>query len=141
MIAERNRLARDIHDTLAQGLTGVVVQLEAAEDALTLGLTRETSEHIDHAKELARASLNEARRSVAALRPEVLERRTLREALEAHVRWVTKGTCVRAEFVTRGTPRPLPAAHEEHLLRIDQEAITNALRHVRDSRTIALRLV
>jgi signal transduction histidine kinase len=134
VIAERNRLARDIHDTIAQGLTGVVVQLEAAEDALTLGLNPDASEHIDHAKALARDSLNEARRSVAALRPEVLERRTIREALDALVRSVTKGTGVRVEFVTRGTPRSLPAEYEDNLLRIGQEAITNALRHARPRR-------
>src|SRR5207237_2260661 len=66
---ERNRMARDIHDTLAQGFTGVIVQLEAAEDAISYGSRKDADKHLHRAGELARRSLSEARRSVHALRP------------------------------------------------------------------------
>src|SRR6266487_1820585 len=74
VLGERNRMARDIHDTLAQGFTGVIVQLEAAEDAIACYRRKEADEHLQQASELARRSLNEARRSVHALRPEALQR-------------------------------------------------------------------
>src|SRR4029077_21038489 len=70
---ERNRMARDIHDTLAQGFTGVIVQLEAAEDAISCGDREEADNHLHRAGELARQSLSEARRSVHALRPRALQ--------------------------------------------------------------------
>ena len=66
---ERMRIAREIHDTLAQGFTGIIVQLEAAEDAQARGLTQDNATHLKRASELARESLREARRSVLALRP------------------------------------------------------------------------
>src|SRR5947208_4759197 len=69
VLQERTRMARDIHDTLAQGFTGVIVQLEAAEDALASGSREEAEDHIGRAGDLARRSLSEARRSVHALRP------------------------------------------------------------------------
>ncbi|PYK14062.1 MAG: hypothetical protein DME64_12085, partial [Verrucomicrobia bacterium] len=74
VLEERNRMARDIHDTLAQGFTGVIVQLESAEDAMACCRRKEANEHLRRASELARRSLNEARRSVHALRPEALQR-------------------------------------------------------------------
>src|SRR6185295_11204348 len=83
VIAERNRMARDIHDTLAQGFTGVIVQLEAAEDARLRGLAAEADEHLHRARDMARESLGEARRSVHALRPQALEENDLCEALDA----------------------------------------------------------
>src|SRR5207253_5486735 len=67
VMAERNRMARDIHDTLAQGFTGVIVQLEAAADAKSKRLAKEEQEHVTRAGSLARESLQEARRSVRAL--------------------------------------------------------------------------
>src|SRR6266540_575759 len=74
ILEERNRMARDIHDTLAQGFTGVIVQLESAEDAIACCRRKEANEHLRRASELARRSLNEARRSVHALRPQALQR-------------------------------------------------------------------
>src|SRR5437763_4769101 len=70
---ERNRMARDIHDTLAQGFTGVIVQFEAAEDAVSCGARKDADKHLHRAGELARQSLSEARRSVHALRPRALQ--------------------------------------------------------------------
>src|SRR5262249_29269190 len=72
ILEERTRMARDIHDTLAQGFTGVIVQLEAVADAISSNEPTEASKYLHRASELARRSLNEARRSVHALRPEAL---------------------------------------------------------------------
>jgi signal transduction histidine kinase len=133
VIAERNRLARDIHDTLAQGFTGVIVQLEAAADATSKGLAKESSDHLDRAAELARESLREARRSVRALRPQALEKNHLCEALDSLMKKMTAGTNLRAEFKLGGQPRPLPRDWDENLLHIGQEVLTNVLRHAQAS--------
>ena len=82
VMAERNRMARDIHDTLAQGFTGVIVQLEAVEEAMSRNQAVKASGHLNRAGELARESLREARRSVQALRPQALEEKQLSEALK-----------------------------------------------------------
>jgi PAS domain S-box-containing protein len=133
VIAERNRMARDIHDTLAQGFTGVIVQLEAASDAAQRGLAKEADTHLERAKQLARESLTEARRSVRALRPMSLDDKELTEALEALVRKTTAGTSVCAEFTLIGKPCKLPTDWDANLLRIVQEVLTNVLRHAHAS--------
>src|SRR5437016_8698115 len=133
VMAERNRMARDIHDTLAQGFTGVIVQLEAVEEAMSKDQAVKASGHLNQAGELARASLREARRSVQALRPQVLEEKPLSEALKDLIDKMTGGTTVRAEFTLRGHPRELSAEWEANILRIGQEVLTNVLRHARAS--------
>lgn len=133
VLAERNRLARDIHDAIAHGLTGVIVQLDAADDALSRGLNRELSAHLERASELAREGLNEARRSVHALRPMALGQNNLCEAMEMLIRNLTADTTMSATFSLAGEPRPLPVACEDNLLRVAQEVLTNALRHGRAS--------
>jgi signal transduction histidine kinase len=137
IVAERNRLARDIHDTLAQGFTGVIVQLEAAEDARLRGLEPESVEHLRRAQALARESLQEARRSVRALRPQALDGSTLCAALESLVKQTTHGTEIGTEFLVVGEPRPLVASFEENLYRICQELLTNVVRHARAERVVA----
>jgi len=127
--AERNRMAREIHDTLAQGFTGVIVQLEAAADAISEGMEKEANEHIARASDLARGSLQEARRSVRALRPQVLEEKDLCGALEDMLKKLTAGTELRTELALEGAPRMLPPSWGENLLRIGQEVLTNSLRH------------
>lgn len=134
VLAERNRLARDIHDTLAQGFTGVIVQLEAAEDARLRGLGDEADQHVRRAVDLARDSLREARRSIGALRPAPLDGGTLAEALPQLFRRMLAGTGVELEFAVRGTATALPSEWEDDLLRIGQEALTNVLRHARARR-------
>jgi PAS domain S-box-containing protein len=129
ILIERTRLARDIHDTLAQGFTGVVVQMEAAEEALLDEDPDHAVEHVRRARELARESLGEARRSVHALRPQVLERASFPEALQAIISNTTSGTSLRSQFQIHGEPRQLPASIEENFLRIGQEALSNALKH------------
>jgi PAS domain S-box-containing protein len=131
ILEERNRMARDIHDTLAQGFTGVIVQLEAVEDAIGCCRSKEANEHLRRASELARRSLNEARRSVHALRPQALQRDNFWEALKGIVKSTTAGTMLHTRFELRGKLRELPPVWQENLLHIGQEALTNALKHAR----------
>jgi signal transduction histidine kinase len=133
VVDERNRLAREIHDTLAQGFTGVIVQLEAAEDAKLKGFPDEADVHLDHARALARESLKEARRSVQALRPRALEKEDLCQALRTQFAKVSAGSGTQCDFTVRGKPGELPREWDEHILRICQEALTNVLRHARAS--------
>jgi signal transduction histidine kinase len=129
VMAERDRVVRDVHDTLAHAFTGVIVQLEASDDASARGLDAEAGAHIARAEAMARAGLKEARRSVMALRPQVLEGNDLSTALREMVTGMTDGTSVNSEFAQGGVARELPPAWDEHLLRIGQEALTNAIRH------------
>ena len=124
---ERQRMAGEIHDTLAQGLTGIVAQLEAAELAGQDAARR--TRHLSLAKSLARDSLAEARRSVQALRPQLLEGARLPEALrELAEQWtLTSGIPVRAEV--DGTAAPLQPALEVVLFRAAQEALANIAKH------------
>jgi signal transduction histidine kinase len=131
VLEERNRMARDIHDTLAQGFTGVIVQLESAEDAIACCRRKEANEHLRRASELARRSLNEARRSVHALRPQALQRDNFWEALKGIVKNTTAGTNLHSRFELRGRLRRLSPIWQENLLHIGQEALTNALKHAR----------
>jgi PAS domain S-box-containing protein len=131
ILEERNRMARDIHDTLAQGFTGVIVQLEAVEDAIACCRRKEANEHLQRASELARQSLNEARRSVHALRPQALQRGNFWEALKGIVKNTTAGTTLHTRFELRGKLRELPLVWQENLLHIGQEALTNALKYAR----------
>jgi PAS domain S-box-containing protein len=133
VIAERNRVARDIHDTLAQGFTGVIVHLGAASEATAKGLTQKSADHLSQAEGLARGSLAEARRSVQALRPLALEENNLCDALEDLFTKMTKGTSLRSEFICLGTQNSLPDNWDENILHIGQEILTNALRHAQAS--------
>jgi signal transduction histidine kinase len=134
VIAERNRMARDIHDTLAQGFIGVIVQLEAAADARSRGMTKESDEHCERAANLARESLHEARRSVLALRPPILDESNLCEAMETLFGKMTASTALTPEFRLHGQPVTLPPECEEGLLRIAQESLNNTLRHAQATR-------
>jgi signal transduction histidine kinase len=128
---ERQRMAREIHDTLAQGLTGVITQLQALELAKD---RPERWRHLDTAMRLARDSLAEARRSVQAVGPAALERARLPEALAEVVdRWATLNG-VPAEITTTGTARRLHPEIEVALLRTAQEALANAAKHAAASR-------
>src|SRR6058998_2810622 len=129
ILEERNRMARVIHDTLAQGFTGVIVQLEAAEDAIACCRRNEANEHLQRAGELARRSLNEARRSVHALRPQALQGGNFWEALKGIIKNTTAGTALHTKFNLRGKMRHLPLVWQENLLHIGQESLTNALRY------------
>jgi PAS domain S-box-containing protein len=131
VLEERNRMARDIHDTLAQGFTGVIVQLEAAEDAIAEGQQKEADKHLHRAAGLARESLSEARRSVHALRPDALRRADLWEALKGIIKRTTAGTPLHATFERRGKLPELPPIWQENLLHIGLEALSNTLKYAR----------
>lgn len=131
VLAERNRMAREIHDHLAQGFTGVLLQMEAAEALLgrlqgdpTPVLTR-----LEHARQLASDSLQEARRSVMALRPRKPEGTDLLGAIRHLADRLLTGTDIKVELAQTGRPRDLGESLEEELLRMAQETLTNALRH------------
>ena len=124
-------MARDIHDTLAQAFTGVIVQLDTAIEALRDEEPEAAAKHIRRARELARESLTEARHSVHALRPQALEKAGFADALKAIIKNTTAGTSLRSVFELNGEPRKLQSSVEENLLLIGREALTNALRHAR----------
>ncbi|MEG4989832.1 PAS domain S-box protein [Microcoleus sp. BR0-C5] len=129
ILEERNRMAREIHDTLAQSFTGILAQVGAAKQVLTDDVEA-TGAHLDLIKELARTGLVEARRSVVALRPQLLEEGSLQSALHrlvAQIRTAAMDTTLYYEL--EGTVYSLPTEVENNLLRMGQEALTNAIRH------------
>lgn len=128
---ERRRLAAEIHDTLAQGLTGIITQLQAVTAADDPAVARD---HLERAQALARQSLGEARRSVQDLGPGALEHDALHEALKKTVAEWSVRAGIRAEFTATGTVEPLHEEIEATLLRIGQEALANAARHARATR-------
>jgi signal transduction histidine kinase/HAMP domain-containing protein len=127
---ERNRMAREIHDTLAQGFSGIILQLEAAEQALG-GDVSAVERHLNQARSLARKSLAEARRSVWNLRPQALEQLPLVEAIKQEVDKFSQSAGVHADFSIFGTRRELPPEVEAGLLRICQESLTNVGKHAK----------
>jgi two-component system NarL family sensor kinase len=139
-VEERNRLAREIHDTLAQGLAGISLQLETAEALMDAQADpKRVRRTISQALSLARANLEEARRSVLNLRPAPLEGRDLPEALEALIRSLPNPGGVKTDLHIVGKRCALPARLEAGLFRIAQEALTNVVRHAR-AKTARLRL-
>ncbi|MEU8958091.1 sensor histidine kinase [Streptomyces sp. NPDC048518] len=131
---ERRRLAAEIHDTIAQGLTGIIAQLQVVAGAQDAGNRALAREHLGRAADLARHSLGEARRSVHNLSPAPLADDRLPEALKKTVAEWADRTGVRAEFTVTGTAEDLHDEIEATLLRIVQEALSNAARHAGASR-------
>lgn len=138
MLAERHRLARDIHDTLAQGFTSIVMLLEAAEAELVADPGK-AGIHLDRARSTARGSLAEARSLVWALRPDRLIELSLIEAVQSVVSQLGDETPARAELVVAGEPRRLPDATDECILRVAQEALSNVRKHA-DASTVTVTL-
>jgi two-component system NarL family sensor kinase len=138
---ERNRLAREIHDTLAQGLTATALQLESADALLDVSSNADKARHpLRRALSLTQSNLEEARRSVLDLRATPLEGRSLSEALEALVdRWEAEQG-VGASYRAVNGGRPLPPNVEAGLYRICQEALTNVARHA-EAGHVTVRLV
>lgn len=131
VLAERQRMAREIHDTLAQGLAGILTQLGAAHQA---SAGPEVARRIQIAERLARDSLAEARRSVRAIQPLALADAGLPEAVaQVASRW-SADSGVAAEVTTTGTPRILHPDVEVTLLRVTQEALSNVAKHAAASR-------
>ena len=127
---ERNRLAREIHDTLAQSLAAIAMRLETA-DALAESSSSRLIDAVQHALALTRSTLDEARRSVMDLRAAPLEGRTLTEALQA---LAAEFDGLRVDVTCDGTLSALPPAVEIGLYRIAREALTNVVRHARATR-------
>ena len=130
VLEERGRLAREIHDTLAQGFVSIVAHLEAAEETLDPE-DRKSRRHLDQARATARENLVEARHLVAALRPEILEGSSLPEALARLAERWSKETGVPATLTVTGEGRPLPQEAQVALLRATQEALANVRKHAR----------
>ncbi|MFF5706110.1 sensor histidine kinase [Streptomyces sp. NPDC012794] len=124
ILAERERLAREIHDTLAQGLSSIQLLLRAAERTLPEGAP--AAGHIARARGAAQENLAEARRFVRALTPPDLAHGSLAGALE---RLCSGAPGPRVRFSVSGTPRALPTPYEVALLRIAQSALANVVRH------------
>ncbi len=124
VLEERNRMAREIHDTLAQGFTSIVIQLEAGEDSLE-GDPVALHGHISAARAIARECLAEARRSVWNLLPEVLERNSLDVIISDEVARFDATADADADFTLLGARKELNAATQAAILRICQESLTN----------------
>jgi len=132
-VEERNRLAREIHDTLAQGLTAVSLQLESADALLEAGADpARVRQMVQQALALTRANLEEARRSVLDLRAAPLAGRTLVEALAL----LAEAASLPVDLLVTGGSQPLPPRVETGVYRLAQEAINNACRHAQASQIV-----
>ena len=148
MLQERQRLAREIHDTLAQGLISIITHLEAADQALehqgeasngTVGNDATLRHHLAQAQRTARSNLGDARRVVQDLRPELLDNNSLSHAIRRVVTtWMASSGVEATSYVT-GTEVPLPAECEVTLLRVVQEALANVAKHA-NAHTVSVTL-
>lgn len=138
MLEERNRMAREIHDTLAQSFTGILLQLEAAEAAAESGMPAES--YICRVRDIAKFGLGEARRSVLALRPVVLEEKGLEDALRQLAERSSIEGAMNCELAASGVLQRLDPAVELGIFRIAQEAVGNAVKHAKAKR-VSIKLV
>ncbi len=134
ILQERARLAREIHDTLAQGFISIITHLEASEEKLSedVGQSRH---HLTQAKEMARRGVSQARRVVQDLRPEVLEQSPLPEAIERVVQGWTRQSGIQARTTVTGTHTHLHPEAETTLIRAVQEALANVQKHAQATST------
>lgn len=136
VLEERNRIARDIHDTLAQGFAAILMQLQSTQRAAA-SMPKSVASSIENAIDLARTNMIEARRSVCTLRPQTMESGDFGSVLERTVELARRTTDVPIELVIEELPG-LGANVERELASIAQEALTNAVRHAR-ARKIVVR--
>lgn len=132
VLEERNRMAREIHDTLAQALTSIIIHLEAASLKMTVDVVAAQA-LIQTGRDLARSGLAEARRSVEALRPLILENCDLYSALQKFAEQMF--SCTESQVIChrQGHPYPLESSIENNVFRIGQEALHNVLKHAEAS--------
>jgi signal transduction histidine kinase len=135
VLEERQRLARELHDTVAQGLTSIVTHLEAAEQAVP-GDPELVRSHLDTARRAARNGLGELRRTVQALRPDLLHGASLEQALRRTAEQWAREHGVPAEVRVTGDAVALHPDTETALLRVAQEALTNTARHAGATRAV-----
>ena len=137
VLEERQRLAHEMHDTLAQSFAGIGFQLQAIRDEIDDrgAIDRE----LDLASSMVRRSHEEARRSIAALRPELLESVGLLRALEQRARSMVAGGAIRVTAFTSGEAHSIPVRISDTLFRVGQEALANAVRHA-DPHTLLISL-
>ncbi|HEY9831217.1 MAG TPA: AAA family ATPase [Stenomitos sp.] len=142
ILEERNRMAREIHDSLAQAFTGILLHVGSTTQMLVddSGSAQIYLARLEKIDELARTGLAEARRSVAALRPQLLEESTLPSALHRLVTQMQSTTETTLIYESKGVVYSLPTEVENHLLRIGQEALTNAIKYA-NARKIRVELV
>ncbi len=140
VLAERQRLAQEIHDTLAQGFTSIVMHLEAAEQLLPAFAAPKDDgkayRHLDQARQTARESLEQARRLVWELRPQSLEEATLHEALTRAAQKWAQASGIRCEVTATGQIAQLHPQVEITLLRAVQEALNNVAKHAQAGEVI-----
>jgi signal transduction histidine kinase len=135
---ERNRIARELHDTLAQGLGSISLHLDVAKEQRERA-PEQAARHLDIAHLTAQESLTEVRNSISNMRSHILENATLAEAVQQILRKLTEDTETQERFTVTGTPRRLAAGIENNLLRLAQEAIGNAVKHAK-AKTISVTL-
>jgi len=133
LVEERARLAREVHDTLAQGFVGIASQLDVVEMSLPKDADPARG-YLDLARRMARHSLTEARRSVMDLRAAALDDQDLGTALDSGARLWTEGSGIGVEVEVTGETSKLPEQTAHHVLRIAQEAVTNVIKHARASK-------
>jgi len=129
---ERNRMARELHDTLAQGLSAISMQLELLKRKLPADSPARGV--LDETREMTKSSLAEARNSIWNMRSQVLETGDLTTALEGILKAIPNGCKIESVVQVKGTPRRLAPVTENNLLRIGQEAIANAVRYAQCGR-------
>lgn len=132
ILAERNRVAREIHDTLAQGLAATSVQLRLAKK-LAASHLESSNHHLDLAQQFVGESLQEARNSIWNMRSQVLETGDLASALDGILKHLADGLELQTHFEVAGRARRLAPVIENNVLRVGQEAITNAINHAHAS--------
>jgi signal transduction histidine kinase len=137
-LEERQRLARELHDSVTQALYGVTLYAEAAARLLSVGDAKMASEHLREVRQTAQEALREMRLLIFELRPPVLEQEGLVAALETRLQAVEGRSGLETDFIIEGDIR-LPTDVEEGLYRIAQEALNNALKHAQ-AKCIAVKL-
>ena len=133
---ERQRMAQELHDTLAQGLAGLILQLEAADSHLESGNPARAQAVIQQAMQRARTTLHEARRAIHALRPTALEQGSLIDALGREVDQFAATTGLRTTFDVDADSLVVPPEVAQDILRIVQESLSNVARHARASHVL-----
>jgi len=128
VLEERQRIAREIHDSLAQSLSGILFQTEAALISMTRAPTM-TSIHLISARDLAKSSLDDARYSVWNLSPPVLDQKNLSESLSSMARQLAHGRVEELDIQSTGTAWDMQPEAKHHVVMIAQEAISNAIQH------------